>query len=66
MEGKDDALPAPKPGDTHCLRCQRKFFSVDIRRIRFCPKCTVRNSGVDLPKEHKAKLPPGFIPHTDN
>ena len=29
----------PKPGRCPCLRCQKKFNSPDVTRIRICPKC---------------------------
>jgi hypothetical protein len=36
----------PIPGETNCLGwCNKKFYSQDKKRIRFCVKCRTKQQG---------------------
>lgn len=41
----------PRAGPAKCLRCGRKFPSVDVTRNRICPKCTALNYREYIPRQ---------------
>jgi len=44
MPGRHNAGPKRDPGVVACLRCGRLLFSPDVRRVRLCRRCRVRNA----------------------
>lgn len=51
-----------KPGEVRCLKCNRRFRAWDRCRNRICPRCTVENSRLRLPKVYK---PAPYDPRDD-
>jgi hypothetical protein len=36
----DMGLPAIKGGNRNCLKCSKKFFSMNVKSIRMCDSCS--------------------------
>lgn len=40
---KPKAKKSPYAGETTCLKCESKFFSLNKREFRICPRCKEDN-----------------------
>lgn len=45
--------PNRKPGERDCLKCGKKFMSVDVTANRICQSCSESNSKERVPKIFK-------------